>query len=344
MKQICSLFIVLCCSLTASERIASGVTVLGDQFWQDKLAARFKTDNPKRVHREEAIPFRPLKFEWEGGEKPYTLQIALNEDFSDSAEITVSENHAVVHNLFRSKKYFWKVSDHTGKVLSQGSFVTGSDPRWIRFPEPDKAPINFRDIGGYAAVDKKQVKQGMIYRGADLEGWRKISKINWQYLTDTLKIKSEIDFRYPRNVKDKVNSRLGKKVKYFFRPVNAYKSFTPEQNIMFRDTVRLFADKTLYPVYMHCSGGVDRTGEIAFLINGLLGVPEEKLFEDYEISSLSIFPRHRNLDYFRKWRETIAAYAPRGANVQKQIECYLQAIGVSKEEIAAIRDILLEDK
>ena len=76
--------------------------------------------------------------------------------------------------------------------------------------------------------------------------------------------------------------------------------------------------------------------------NGLLGVPEEKLFDDYELSSLSRFPRHHDIDYFKKWRAKIATYAPAGASVQEQVEKYLLAIGVTADEINSIRTIMLE--
>lgn len=321
----------------------NSVVALCKENWQNKLAERVSIRSGKG-YKKEVIPVSPVKFVWQGnGGTPYTLQIAFDCAFTDAETKIVKKNKAEVYNLFRNKKYYWRVLDHKQNVITQSTFFTNDDPRWIRFPEPGKTPINFRDIGGCVTTGNKLVRQGMIYRGSDLEEWRKISKINWQYLVDRLRIKSEIDFRYPSMVKDKVHSRLGENVQYFFRPVDAYDSFTPEQNILFRDTVKLFAKRSIYPVYIHCSGGVDRTGEIAFLINALLGVPEEKLFEDYEISSLSLFPRHRDMDYFYKWRHKIASFAPDGSNIQKQTESYLLAIGVSQVEISEIRGILLEE-
>ena len=320
-------------------------TALCTANWLKKIPHRITASDAKGLHKEiVAVPV-PVVFKWQDfKQSTYTLQISLNSDFSDACSYRTAQCSIDIYNLFRNKKYFCRVLDKADKVLAAGTFATADDTRWIKLPEPDKAPVNFRDFGGFVAANGQQVKQGMLYRGADLEKWRKVSKVNWQFLCDTLKIKSEIDLRYPKQVKDKLNSRLGKNVKYFFRPVNAYNSFTPEQNDLFRDTIRLFADKANYPIYLHCSGGVDRTGEIAFLINGLLGVPAEKLFEDYEVSSLSIFPRSRDLPYFKKWRQKIASFAPAGVNEQKQIECYLLAIGVTADEIKSIRNILLENK
>ena len=161
-------------------------------------------------------------------------------------------------------------------------------------------------------------------------------------MLNELKIRTDLDLRQTKEVRNRKQSELGSQVKWLLRPINAYNSFTPEQSALFRDTIRIFADKENYPIYFHCQGGVDRTGEIAYLINGLLGVEEEQLLEDYELSSLSRFPRHRNTGYFKKWRARIASYAPAGAPVQEQVEKYLLAIGVTADEINAIREIMLE--
>ena len=49
----------------------------------------------------------------------------------------------------------------------------------------------------------------------------------------------------------------------------------------------VLADESNYPVYIHCNAGADRTGTIAFLINGLLGVSEADLIRDFELTSFS---------------------------------------------------------
>ena len=40
-------------------------------------------------------------------------------------------------------------------------------------------------------------------------------------------------------------------------------------------------------IYFHCRVGADRTGTIAYLLEGLLGVPDEKRYEEYELTYLS---------------------------------------------------------
>ena len=54
-----------------------------------------------------------------------------------------------------------------------------------------------------------------------------------------------------------------------------------------RSLFGVLADESNYPVYIHCNAGADRTGTIAFLINGLLGVSEADLIRDFELTSFS---------------------------------------------------------
>lgn len=320
----------------------SSVPVL-EPNWREMIPERRTTTNTNRVHAQEIIKALPVKFAWrQTGVKPYTLQISTQADFADCQTVTVNNPEAEVYNLFTGTQYFCRVLDSRKEVIATGKFGTNDTPRWIHFPETGKAPLNFRDLGSWRTADGNRVKQGMVYRGADLQEWLPVSEKNQQFMTQTLKIKSEIDMRYADMVKDKQRSRLDENVKLFFRPVNAYQSFTPDQCDLFRDTIKVFADAANYPIYFHCSGGVDRTGEIAFLINALLGVPEEQLFEDYELSSLSLFPRTRDIAYFKEWRGKIATYAPAGSDIQKQVENYLLAIGVTAGEIQSIRRIMLE--
>ena len=100
-------------------------------------------------------------------------------------------------------------------------------------------------------------------------------------------------------------------------------------------------------LFLHCMRSNIFTDRSLVFIDGKILMTDknqEKLFEDYEVSSLNIFPRSRDLPYFKKWRQKIASFAPAGADVQKQIECYLLAIGVTGDEIKSIRNILLENK
>ena len=68
------------------------------------------------------------------------------------------------------------------------------------------------------------------------------------------------------------------------------------------------------------------------------------MLEDYELTSLSIFPRPRTEPYFQTWLKGIASFSDAGKPFSEQVEQYLLKIGLSKEELDRIREILLERK
>jgi len=108
----------------------------------------------------------------------------------------------------------------------------------------------------------------------------------------------------------------------------------------FAECFRLFLDGKNYPVAFHCSAGQDRTGSLAFLLNGLPGVPEELLFQDWEAT---IF---WNGNPAFGWRliaslaGTLGNYP--GKNINEKIEAYVLACGFTKDDVAKFRNEMLE--
>ncbi len=108
---------------------------------------------------------------------------------------------------------------------------------------------------------------------------------------------------------------------------------------------RIFSDilskRENYPLIFHCSIGTDRTGMIAFLVNGLLGVDINDLYRDYLFSNFGDIGGDRNVigitfNYVATIQNT------KGNTLSEKIENYLLSIGVKQEEINSIRAILSE--
>ena len=109
-----------------------------------------------------------------------------------------------------------------------------------------------------------------------------------------------------------------------------------------RKICEFFADETVYPVYMHCMGGGDRTGTIAFLLGAMLGMSDEDLINDYEYSNLSVSgERCRCSVVWKAFMEKLNEFAP-GGTIQTQVINYLEKCGVTEELRKKITTILTE--
>lgn len=309
--------------------------------WKELVERRKKIKTKTQI-RDRNLHF-PLgvNLVWKGGTPPYTLRLSGGPDRRTITGLPTGERRLV--NLLTGTKYEWSITDaagnHAGSV-----FFTQAGPRLIELPDREGSPVNLRDLGGRASKYGGVVRQGIIYRGSELNFDRKFSEKNRQFMVQVLKIRTELDLRYEKQIKKEKQtfSTLGRTVVWHHYAVNAYKPFTPEQDVLFRNAIRVFASKDAYPVFIHCNGGVDRTGEIAFLLNAVAGVSDAELLEDYEFSSLCVFPRSRTIPYFQRWLKGIASHSSPDKSYSEQVEQYLLGIGVTPEEIAAIRANMLQ--
>ena len=114
------------------------------------------------------------------------------------------------------------------------------------------------------------------------------------------------------------------------------------------NALRTFADESNYPIYFHCSYGRDRTGTMAFLLLGLLGVERIDIQKDFELTFLAEFsgggiPAAGPLKALNETIDWVKRnYAP-GGSIKEAVEAYLLDAGLTAQEIASIRANMLED-
>ena len=242
------------------------------------------------------------------------------------------------------------------------SFKTGDvPPRWIAIEGRTK---NIRDLGGWRTVDGRRVRQGRAFRGealndnsvnGDAAGRNRLTVEDVHYLTKTLGIRTDLDLRTPREVSKMTHSPLGPEVALVHRSSSAYKEIFSEKGMKaMAENVRLFCDGRNYPIYFHCIGGADRTGSLAYVLNGVLGVDGEDLKRDWESTFYPEVPdvvenvTGKTFENETYWRSTqhfdkgFAKYARPGDALKDRIEAYLIDCGVTKGEIARLRALLLE--
>jgi protein-tyrosine phosphatase len=109
------------------------------------------------------------------------------------------------------------------------------------------------------------------------------------------------------------------------------------------------------PVYFHCAAGRDRTGTLAVLLLGALGVSESDMAKDYELTYFSpaewsmskdedgnpVYEHTRNNYSYPSVRKTIFNETDSGT-YQERIVKYLLQIGVPQKDIDDLRSIMLE--
>ena len=215
--------------------------------------------------------------------------------------------------------------------------------RWIYVP----GARNVRDLGGWNGL-----RTGRVFRGTELNdvGNHKlqIGSAGKKILLKDLGIRTDLDFR-ALDEKSRgacvTKSALGANVRLVDAVIRPYtRMFDPDQTNEYAAVLRVFADERNYPVYMHCWGGADRTGTVAFILEGLCGVSEADLAIDYELTSFTMFGLrtrvNRGTANYADVIARIKSYP--GATLQAKFEAYAKdTLGLTDAEVRAIRANLM---
>ncbi len=164
---------------------------------------------------------------------------------------------------------------------------------------------NFRDFGGYLTSEGRQVRWGQLYRSSYLAAATPADHAKLEMLG----IRLVADLRTFDEVAHEPDS-LPSSIRHWHVPV--LEKDPPQWLVAFnrnrtgrlfegyyRDGIidqgapafgafyRALLDPANRPALVHCSAGKDRAGMAAALLLLLLGVPEEKVIEDYTLSNLA---------------------------------------------------------
>lgn len=300
----------------------------------------------------------PLTVSWQSENQPlyYTVYLATKKDLSDAVPYLTVENSITFKYLYMGYDYYYQIeAKYEDKIIKSRIFEFSTEylPRTIYV---DDNVSNTRDWGGFYCEDGvHRVKQGIVYRGGKLED---ITEAGKKVMLSDLKIKTDLDLR--RDGTGSGSSPLGDTVTYLelqapyylgadgidFRNTTDAKRLVYKQALI--DEIKAFANPDNFPIYVHCSLGRDRTGTICFLINALLGVSEKDLYMDYELSMLSATGTMDNQTAshmvgvaFDGLYKYILNFAPQ-QSLSENAKAYMLSLGITEEEISAIKENMLE--
>jgi protein tyrosine/serine phosphatase len=241
-----------------------------------------------------------------------------------------------------------------------------------------EGPANFRDVGGYENQDGRSVRDGRIYRSDSLSY---MTDADVRHCVDELGIHTVIDLRAGHEVDQFSHGPLeATGVRFLHRPVvdetsrehivldpgaSAPELLSPAGIYLMMlerfanrltDVIRIIADAANHPVVFHCAAGKDRTGIVAALVLGVLGVDDETIVDDYVVTAENmplLVQRHRTVAAEQGVEAEVGdphfaaeAEAMRDVLIGLEeryggVEGYLLAHGLEPEAIAALRTALL---
>jgi protein-tyrosine phosphatase len=180
--------------------------------------------------------------------------------------------------------------------------------------------LNFRDLGGRVTADGAWVRPGLLYRS---ESVAYLSDADVSRLVDDLNLVTVVDLRGEREVARNGRGPLEHRpVHYVHVPitdvtrgidsaVTFYVDMLTSRGTEVARLLRALLEPGALPAVVHCEAGCDRTGVVAALVLGLLGVPDDDIVADFDLTQAA-FPAMND-----RWRQL---FLSRGYPPEKFVE------------------------
>lgn len=257
-------------------------------------------------------------------------------DLSDAKTFPVVDGTARIYNLKIHTTYYWRNADGSGDVQS---FTTeGVAPRNLKVD----GAVNFRDLGGWA-VPNGYTKQGVLFRGGKLSAddtGAKLITAEGEEAFRALGIKTELDLRTTDDGEyGGLEVSVAEGVQYISFPLKSGGNIIVLNRDKLPGLFAILGNEENYPLLFHCSIGTDRTGMLAFLINGLLGVSEEDLYRDFLFSNFAEIGKMRAPSMVKTYIDTVKGS---GDTLAEQIYNYLLNNGVAEADIQTVIRMMTE--
>nr|DAL41874.1 MAG TPA_asm: tyrosine phosphatase family protein [Bacteriophage sp.] len=248
----------------------------------------------------------------------------------------VVSNYKPIGKTLGGKTYYNQVPGVETPFAATGKAGTLKPLDFLRYIQTNT--WNVRDLGGWAC-DGGTVKYGKLFRG----GY--VTSADRAVLVEQLGIQHELDLR-GANEGGLTASPLGGDVRYTCAAAYAWYSLTPAD--AWKANLRCVFDAVTHnePVYFHCAAGADRTGTLACVLEGLLGMSQSDIDKDYELttfysgSDTDANARRRNE---AEWSGLISALNSKsGSTFRDKCVTFAAELGFTAAEINAYRKAMID--
>ena len=291
-----------------------------------------------------------LRWTHELGCSNYEVALSTNKKMEQSTSFIAGENkYLELQDLYAGTHYFYQIQakyDDKTIVSKRFDFKTIDFMRTIDID----GVYNARDIGNKKTRDgKMKIKQGLVYRTANFDS---VTQLGVQQAINKYGIKTDLDLREQGPTK----SPLGDSVHYvnngqgiygsplyvsYDSGVNSLDYFEP-----MRDNLKMFTNKDNFPLAFHCAIGRDRTGTLATVLYLILKIDMKQIYMDHLCSFYSKACNTESIDLIYERIDTLISFfkgnSDDGKDAYKFAEKYCLTIGLTNDDIKAIRNNLLE--
>jgi protein-tyrosine phosphatase len=230
---------------------------------------------------------------------------------------------------------------------------------------------NFRDVGGYPALDGRTVRWRRLFRSDSLHGLAEVDRETFA----ALGVRTVIDLRRPFEVErhgrvpqydgldyrrhtvehlDWESIEHGPDTVHERWLADRYLNFAEDGHAGLAATLGVIADAERAPVVVHCMAGKDRTGVACALTLSLLGVSDDDIATDYALTTAAMAPLTAHLraqdpaivdgndHMFDSPAEAMALFLADLRQLHGSVEGYARDIGLTEAQLAAMRGHLLD--
>ena len=198
----------------------------------------------------------------------------------------------------------------------------------------------------YSATLKagKQLDKGFLRLRRDkptAPGTARLTEEWRDYMCRKLGIKTDLDLRSTHERFGMTGSPLGPDVRFVTMDEN-YHGYAAVHTSGAEDTrrvLKVFLDRENYPIDFHCIGGADRTGTVATILHGILGLDDDEIWKDYQITAWQggVYDA-RHLGWFTSFVKSFDRFE--GATLAERIQKYVLWLGFTQKDIETIREIM----